>query len=266
LKMEKYVKEELEKTQAVLEKMKVKEEKIIILAMDKKTMVEIKNYANPPPIVRRIMTAALLLLRVDEGVTTDWRKVQKLCNPDGRDGMIKRLMNFDPNKVNPEIAKRVRELLKYITLMQAQKASPGAGTFYVWAKRVIGDDPDEANAPAEGEREGSRQNNDEQDNNPEDDQSILDETDEYEERMKAHHMKEEEQKRREEEHKLYLKNLPKQIAKEKEIFALQEEEERELEFKRRNRPRNQASDQERDRNSRDARKRDSNYNSGLRYM
>jgi len=53
----------------LLDELLVKEQKYNILAMDKKTMAEIRSYSKPSPLVHRIMSAALLLMREDEGST-----------------------------------------------------------------------------------------------------------------------------------------------------------------------------------------------------
>ena len=41
-----------------------------VLAMDKKTMSEIRRYHNPPPMMHRVIQAALLLLGEDEITTS----------------------------------------------------------------------------------------------------------------------------------------------------------------------------------------------------
>jgi hypothetical protein len=142
-KLEPSLKEDVDRARQTLERLTVTVPKSSILAMDKKTMSEIRSYAKPSPLVHRIMMAALLLLGEDEGTTAVWSKVQKLCFPDGENGMVRRMTRFDPNSVHPWIKERVRFLLSGIELAQTQKTSPGCATFFVWAKSVIGSDPDE---------------------------------------------------------------------------------------------------------------------------
>lgn len=108
-----------------------------ILAMDKKTMCEIRSYAKPSPLVHRVMQAALLLLGEDEGTTETWSKVQTFCSPDGPKGMNRRLMTFNPDDLHQFIVERAFDLLKVIKLADVQRASPGAATFYVWAMGVL---------------------------------------------------------------------------------------------------------------------------------
>ena len=60
------------------ETLDTREVRMPILAMDKKTMCEIRSYAKPSPLVHRVMQAALLLLGEDEG-TTEVRHATLLC-------------------------------------------------------------------------------------------------------------------------------------------------------------------------------------------
>ena len=58
-------------------------------------------------------------------------------NPQGQMGMNRRIMEFDPSKVHPEITARSKEILDQVELREIQAVSAGAGTFYVW----VGDFP-----------------------------------------------------------------------------------------------------------------------------
>jgi len=132
-----FLQNDIREAQKVYDTLTARKLKMPILAMDKKTMTELKHYSNPSPVVHRVMQAALLLLGVDEGRTSTWTHCQALCNPDGPNGLNRKLMQFDAEKVDPFIIDRVEILLRDIPLTAIQRASPGAATFYVWAQGVL---------------------------------------------------------------------------------------------------------------------------------
>jgi hypothetical protein len=107
------------------------------LDISRKIMTEIRRYHNPPPIMHRVMQAAFLLLGEDEESTESWKACQRLCNPQGAKGLNRKLYGFKASQVHPEIIARSKEMLDDYDLNKVQSVSPGAVTFYVWAKGVI---------------------------------------------------------------------------------------------------------------------------------
>lgn len=138
--VQKFLRAQLNEAQAVLDQLPVPEAALLpILAMDKKTMTELKHYAKPSPIVHRVMQATFLLLGIDEEKTMTWIRCQAMCNPDGPNGLNRKMMQFNSTHVKPFIARRVRAMLKDIELSRVQRASPGAATFYVWVQGILGE-------------------------------------------------------------------------------------------------------------------------------
>lgn len=124
-----------------------------VLEMDKYSVSEMKSYSAPPAIVKRVMQGAMLLLIGDEQKTSDWRYVQRLLNPQGLQGMKRKIMDFNAATVHPDIAARVRYILEYqydepkkkdpnfdpchYGLGKVQSVSLTAATFYLWAMGVL---------------------------------------------------------------------------------------------------------------------------------
>lgn len=135
--LEKYLRREIMAALQLTDDLHTRQFKMPILAMDKKTMSEIRHYSKPSPLVHRVMQAALLLLGEDEGTTSVWTKCQNFCFPDGPNGMNRRIMTFDPETLDPFITKRSWQILSDIRLSDVQRASPGAATFYVWAMGIL---------------------------------------------------------------------------------------------------------------------------------
>ena len=57
---------------------------------------------------------------------------QKLCNTIGKQGLFRRVKEFDLSALNFEIAASARRILAKYRLDDVQDTSAGAGTFYAW--------------------------------------------------------------------------------------------------------------------------------------
>ncbi|KAI0242153.1 hypothetical protein LSAT2_014586 [Lamellibrachia satsuma] len=106
--------------------------KLAILNMDKNTMSEIRRYDRPKPILHEVLQAVFLLLGEDEETMSDWKKCRAFCNPNGKEGLQRKIMKFDIKTVHPELMARCKEVLDKYTVTEVQTVSAGAGTFYVW--------------------------------------------------------------------------------------------------------------------------------------
>ena len=62
----------------------------------------------------------------------DWKVCQQLCNPHGREGLVRKLSQFEISNLNLEIVARVKQMLSGLQLIQVQAMSAGASTFFVW--------------------------------------------------------------------------------------------------------------------------------------
>ena len=71
------------------------------------------------------------------GVMQSWKACQRLCNPQGSHGLNRRMFEFQPDKVHPELVARSKEMLLDIDVAKVQAVGPAAITFYVWVCTVL---------------------------------------------------------------------------------------------------------------------------------
>lgn len=64
-----FLRQQLDSARRLSDRLRPRENRLPLLAMDKQTMAEIRSYGNPKPIVHRVMQASLLLLGYDEETT-----------------------------------------------------------------------------------------------------------------------------------------------------------------------------------------------------
>lgn len=69
--------------------------------------------------------------------TQSWKTCQKLCNPQGSRGLNRRMFEFEPDRVHPEIVARSKEMLLDIDIAKVQAVGPAAITFYVWVRTAV---------------------------------------------------------------------------------------------------------------------------------
>ncbi|KAK7477906.1 hypothetical protein BaRGS_00030815 [Batillaria attramentaria] len=105
-----------------------------VQSLNQQTITEIRHYANPPPIVQRVMMATLLLLGHFEEETQDWSKVQAIIGRTGRESLKRRCEELVIDTVPLDVALGARELLKEYTLDQVRMVSAGAASFFIWSK------------------------------------------------------------------------------------------------------------------------------------
>lgn len=58
--------------------------------------------------------------------------MQALIGKTGKEGLKRRVMEADPNKVSPETAKKVKGILSAFDLEQVRDVSAGAAVFFAW--------------------------------------------------------------------------------------------------------------------------------------
>ena len=66
----------------------------------------------------------------------DWEDVQVLMGKTGKNGMLRRVRQFDTVDVQPDTKYRVEKTLNEHSETEVRLASAGAGTFYVWVTMV----------------------------------------------------------------------------------------------------------------------------------
>lgn len=105
-----------------------------VLAMDQKTISEMRSYPKPPQPVHSVMAATFLLLGNKESDLKKWSKIQSLIMKKGKDALKRRVAEFSIDKVSPAVLERVHSILSGFDLETVQIASAGAATFYQWVK------------------------------------------------------------------------------------------------------------------------------------
>ncbi|XP_071835794.1 uncharacterized protein [Apostichopus japonicus] len=63
----------------------------------------------------------------------DWEKMQALIGKTGKEGLKRRVMETDPNKIRPETATEVKGILSAFDLEQVRDVSAGAAIFFAWS-------------------------------------------------------------------------------------------------------------------------------------
>ncbi|KAL4227459.1 hypothetical protein ACF0H5_012903 [Mactra antiquata] len=108
-----------------------------VLEMKQPTISELRSYKIPPAIVEDIMRSTFLILGEKEVWLQDWEDLQVLMGKTGKDGMLRRVRQFDTVNVRPEARKHAEKTLNEHTELEARIASAGAGTFFVWLHDVM---------------------------------------------------------------------------------------------------------------------------------
>ncbi|XP_078621048.1 calcium-activated chloride channel regulator 3A-1-like [Branchiostoma floridae x Branchiostoma japonicum] len=108
-----------------------------VLQMNQSTISEIRNYNHPPQLVHQVMVATYLLLGVNESETQNWKDLQALMGKTNREGLKRKVMRHNPDRIQLKTAMRAKQLLGDLSVEQIQDISAGAATFFVWAKGVI---------------------------------------------------------------------------------------------------------------------------------
>ena len=65
----------------------------------------------------------------------EWKTVQALVGKTGKDGLKRRCLECVPYKINPDAAKRCKQLLGEFDLDDVRDVSAGAATFFVWVRK-----------------------------------------------------------------------------------------------------------------------------------
>ncbi|XP_061198056.1 uncharacterized protein LOC133206139 isoform X2 [Saccostrea echinata] len=103
-----------------------------VLALDQRTIAEIRCYSNPSPEIHAVMKATLLLLGHFEEETRDWKNVQAILGKTGRASLKRKINMFDINHCKLDIALGAQKLLGDMKLEDIVNQSCGAATFYEW--------------------------------------------------------------------------------------------------------------------------------------
>ncbi|XP_053405648.1 uncharacterized protein LOC123547128 isoform X2 [Mercenaria mercenaria] len=110
-----------------------------VLAMDQKTISELRSYPKPPQAVHSVMAATFMLLGNKESELKKWTKIQSLIMKRGKETLKRRVAEFNIDNVSPAVLTRVHAILSRFDLETVQIASAGAATFYQWAITMAGE-------------------------------------------------------------------------------------------------------------------------------
>lgn len=108
-----------------------------ILDMEQSTIAEMRSYAKPPAIVKRVMMATLLLLGHFEEETNSWKTIQQILGRTGKESIKRMIGEFKIEECPLEVAMGAKDFLRDFTIEQVRLVSAGAATFYVWVKGVV---------------------------------------------------------------------------------------------------------------------------------
>ncbi len=118
------------------QKKRVERLKKMILALDQKTIAEIKSFNTPKPPVINSMKASLYLLGNTKNELKDWKHIVALMNKTGKKSLQRRIKNLETNIIPPNL-KKAKKCLKGMDINSIQEISEGAAVFYGWASSII---------------------------------------------------------------------------------------------------------------------------------
>ncbi|XP_072016669.1 uncharacterized protein [Amphiura filiformis] len=121
-----------------------------ILNLKQSTVAEIRSYSKPPKAVHRVMIGTYLLLGNKEKTLQDWKGMQALIGKTGKEGLKRRVLECDPNKVPVAAASRTKVLLQEFDLEEIRDVSAGAAVFFAWAAATAEDIEDREIQKSEG--------------------------------------------------------------------------------------------------------------------
>ncbi|PIK57548.1 putative trichohyalin isoform X2 [Apostichopus japonicus] len=121
-----------------------------ILNLKQSTVAEIRSYSKPPAQVHKVMIATYILLGNKESELKDWKKMQALIGKTGKEGLKRRVMEADPNKIRHETATKVKGILSAFDLEQVRDVSAGAAIFFAWSSATEEDVLERERQRAEG--------------------------------------------------------------------------------------------------------------------
>ncbi|XP_052760549.1 lim and transglutaminase domain protein ltd-1-like isoform X2 [Mya arenaria] len=137
-KLEERLQYEVNLAKSLIERLK-KLQKLLhaILALDQSTIMEIRGYSSPPPIVHTVMMATLLLLGHWHEDTKAWKNIQTLLLKTGKESIKRHIQDFRLECCPLEAAMGAKDYLRDYSIDQVRLVSAGCATFYVWVKGVI---------------------------------------------------------------------------------------------------------------------------------
>lgn len=109
-----------------------------VLQMKQSTISEIHSYKNPRPLAYDVMKATYFLLGEKEDHLQEWEQIQGLMRKSGKQGLLRRVRQFDTINVTENMVHSAAQLLRQYDEETATTASAGLGTFYKWASNVVG--------------------------------------------------------------------------------------------------------------------------------
>ncbi|XP_062597788.1 uncharacterized protein LOC134259203 [Saccostrea cucullata] len=103
-----------------------------VLQMKQSTISEIHTYKHPKPLAYDIMKATYVLLGEKESHLEEWEQIQGLMRKTGKQGLLRRVREFDTIHVTENMVNNAAQLLRPYDKETAATASAGLGTFYKW--------------------------------------------------------------------------------------------------------------------------------------
>eukprot|EP00111_Clytia_hemisphaerica_P002008 TCONS_00005679-protein len=109
-----------------------------IMALDQRTISEIRSYKKPLPAIHDVMIATYVILGYKEKELKDWKYIQALLGRTGKEGLKRQCTTLDATTINQAAAALAEsKYLKKHDLETVTDISAGAATFFVWSTAMI---------------------------------------------------------------------------------------------------------------------------------
>jgi len=123
----------------LIEKLKrIEKLKKEILALDQRTISEIRSYKTPNPAIHQVMIATYIILGYKEKELKEWKFIQALLGRSGKEGLKRMVTTIEASKIDLTAADLAeKKYLRKHSLESITDISAGAGTFFVWSTAMI---------------------------------------------------------------------------------------------------------------------------------
>lgn len=109
-----------------------------IMALDQRTISEIRSYKTPIPAIHEVMIATYIILGYKEKELKEWKFIQALLGRSGKEGLKRMCTTLDATKMDLNLATVAdKKYLSKHDLGSITDVSAGAATFFVWSTAMI---------------------------------------------------------------------------------------------------------------------------------
>ena len=127
--------------QAAIDLMKQLEEmeelQNLVLALNSRTIAELKSFKKPLRDVEVTMRAVYLLLGSNLRDIKTWQGIRSEMSHMGRDSLKHRIAMFNPRNISKQTVEQVSKMILTVDGMHIRQKSEGAAVFYMWVLRHV---------------------------------------------------------------------------------------------------------------------------------